>query len=383
MSIRMHAMTMASFATATLLISPALGGGETEVVLSGLNNPIGVVADPDGTIWFSEMGVQGPDAPGNGKISYLGRNLEGGFDLMSFVEGIDVAFNPMGEPTGALQLTFDDNGSLLLAAGGPAIPPFPSLGSVLRYDASPAVRRGAPYPALGAAMIQQIPVFPFVVGSGYNDSNTYSIAPAGGGDLYIVDSGANILLRWDASTDALSIVTEFPGVENPEGTVPGISQSVPTRVIADGKGGAIVVQLVGFPFVAGTASIFSVDAAGTLTTMYTGFDTLVDVEMAADGSLIVSSAGAFDPKFGNFVPGTGSILRVLGDGSTETLVDDLWCPSGLAIVGDDLWYTQPFAGTLSRLVGGAPQPCPGDLNHDGVVNGADMGLLLSYWGSCF
>ena len=31
---------------------------------------------------------------------------------------------------------------------------------------------------------------------------------------------------------------------------------------------------------------------------------------------------------------------------------------------------------------GQPE-CPGDLNHDGVVDGVDLGLLLSYWGLCF
>jgi hypothetical protein len=30
---------------------------------------------------------------------------------------------------------------------------------------------------------------------------------------------------------------------------------------------------------------------------------------------------------------------------------------------------------------GAP-PCPSDLNHDGIVNGADIGLLIAAWGAC-
>jgi hypothetical protein len=27
-----------------------------------------------------------------------------------------------------------------------------------------------------------------------------------------------------------------------------------------------------------------------------------------------------------------------------------------------------------------PEPCPGDLNNDGVVNGADIAVLLGFWG---
>ena len=369
--------------TSILGVGGAALAGDQDV-WDGLNTPIGVEFDGNGNIWFTEMGVQGPNNPGNGKINYLSPMLDDTYVKNTFVEGVAVAFNGMGEPTGALQLAFDTDGSLLLATGGPNIPPFPALGSILRYDPMEAVRCAGPYDVLASpALMQQIPVFPFVVGSGYSDSNTYAVAPAGDGDLYIVDSGANALLRWDASADQLSVVVDFPAVENPKGSVPGISQAVPTQVIADGEGGAIVVQLVGFPFADGVASIFQVSAAGDLTTIFTGFQTLIDVEMAADGSLLVTSAGSFDLKIGNFAPGEGKILRVAQDGTVSTVAEGLWCPSGLAIVGEDLWVAQPFAGTLTRFRGLAPQPCPGDLNHDGQVNGADIGLMIGLWGPCF
>jgi sugar lactone lactonase YvrE len=375
-------VTLALF-SGLALAGTTIAGDENQDVWEGLNAPIGVESDGNGNIWFSEMGVQGPGNPGNGKINYLSPGLDGSYDLMPFVEGIDVAFTPMGEPTGALQLAFDTDGSVLLAAGGPAIPAFPSLGSILRYDPTELVRSAGPYDVLASpALMQQIPVFPFVVGSGYGDSNTYAVAPAGGGDLYIVDSGANALLRWSSAAEELSVVVDFPAVENPKGSVPGISQAVPTQVITDGDGGAIIVQLVGFPFADGVASIFHVSAAGDLTTMFTGFQTLIDVQMAADGSLLVSSAGSFDLKAGNFIPGEGKILRVAQDGTVSTVVEGLWCPSGLAIVGEDIWVAQPFAGTVTRFRGLAPQPCPGDLNHDGQVNGADIGLMLGFWGPC-
>ena len=375
-------VTLALF-SGLALAGTTIAGDENQDVWEGLNTPIGVESDGNGNIWFSEMGVQGPGNPGNGKINYLSPGLDGSYDLMPFVEGIEVAFTPMGEPTGALQLAFDTDGSVLLAAGGPAIPAFPSLGSILRYDPTELVRSAGPYDVLASpALMQQIPVFPFVVGSGYGDSNTYAVAPAGGGDLYIVDSGANALLRWSSAAEELSVVVDFPAVENPKGSVPGISQAVPTQVITDGDGGAIIVQLVGFPFADGVASIFHVSAAGDLTTMFTGFQTLIDVQMAADGSLLVSSAGSFDLKAGNFIPGEGKILRVAQDGTVSTVVEGLWCPSGLAIVGEDIWVAQPFAGTVTRFRGLAPQPCPGDLNHDGQVNGADIGLMLGFWGPC-
>ena len=36
---------------------------------------------------------------------------------------------------------------------------------------------------------------------------------------------------------------------------------------------------------------------------------------------------------------------------------------------------------VAILKGGEPEPCPGDLNGDGRVDGGDLGLLLSVWGT--
>ncbi|MFM8639801.1 MAG: hypothetical protein ACKOEL_04095, partial [Planctomycetota bacterium] len=42
------------------------------------------------------------------------------------------------------------------------------------------------------------------------------------------------------------------------------------------------------------------------------------------------------------------------------------------------------AEVYGDVVDPAPPPpaCPADLNQDGVVNGADLGLLLGAWGAC-
>ena len=41
------------------------------------------------------------------------------------------------------------------------------------------------------------------------------------------------------------------------------------------------------------------------------------------------------------------------------------------------------SGSMRMSGGGSsPPPCPADLNHDGVVNGADLADLLGVWGPC-
>jgi hypothetical protein len=50
-----------------------------------------------------------------------------------------------------------------------------------------------------------------------------------------------------------------------------------------------------------------------------------------------------------------------------------------AVGGYDNAVTGPF--NIEILPPAAP-PCPADLNNDGVVNGADLGLMLGSWGVC-
>lgn len=59
-------------------------------------------------------------------------------------------------------------------------------------------------------------------------------------------------------------------------------------------------------------------------------------------------------------------------------------PSGqvahLLISGTFSDGTSATVGTSSLVMSGIPAPIVGDINHDGVVDGADLGLLLSGWG---
>jgi sugar lactone lactonase YvrE len=80
--------------------------------------------------------------------------------------------------------------------------------------------------------------------------------------------------------------------------------------------------------------------------------------------------------------GAGSVMRVRQDGSTTTLIGGLWIPSGLEVIGDDVYVAQMLYGTVTRYSGIAPQSCVGDLNGDGRVDGGDMGILLAAWGLC-
>ena len=367
-----------------LAITGAAAAGDSEVVMTGLVLPIGLEADSNNQLWVSELGVgkMGPAGPGVGRISMMPRALDGTFSLVPLVEDIAVAFNAMGEPAGTHHITFDSQGRLLVATGGPYVEGvYDSLGSILVYDPTYGVLTAGPYAPGGAALLESIPVFPFIrQDAGYDDSNVYSVAEVGD-DLWIVDAGANAVVAYDA-VDGFSVVAEFPNQTNPKGTTPPTSQAVPTKIVPDGDGGAFVVQLTGFPFVDAMANVFQVAADGSYTSIASGLKTLVDIEVAADGSLLVCSAGDFDPATGQPAPGTGSVIRVLRDGSFDTFIGGLWLPTGVEVVGDDVFVFEFVPGTVTRYPGIAPQPCLGDLNGDGRVDAADLGMLIAAWSVC-
>ena len=74
-----------------------------------------------------------------------------------------------------------------------------------------------------------------------------------------------------------------------------------------------------------------------------------------------------------------TILKVLGEG-TGTVVPP--CPADLnldgVVNGADLGI---LLGAWGNCPGGV-SGCTGDVNRDGVVNGADLGILLGAWGNC-
>lgn len=101
---------------------------------------------------------------------------------------------------------------------------------------------------------------------------------------------------------------------------------------------------------------------------------------------------------------TGSIdariaaLTECGNASTALACDDDGCTSGAAPYTAKMIFNATAGTTYYFAVGGystatvgpfnveiippAAAPCPADLNSDGVVNGADLGLLLGSWGVC-
>jgi len=113
---------------------------------------------------------------------------------------------------------------------------------------------------------------------------------------------------------------------------------------------------------------------------------------AASGTMLVqtcsdTSSAATDARLAAMTTcgDASTIIACDDDGcSTTTFTSKLSfpCTAGttyyIAVGGYDAAWT----GSNVEIVPPAPPACPADLNNDGQVNGADLGLLLGAWGVC-
>ena len=115
---------------------------------------------------------------------------------------------------------------------------------------------------------------------------------------------------------------------------------------------------------------------------------------AASGSTSVQNcadvSGSVDARI--------AVLTECGNPATTLACDDDGCTAGAAPYTSKVTFDAVAGQTYYFAVGGysvattgpfnveivvpAPPACPADLNQDGVVNGADLGLMLGSWGPC-
>jgi len=89
-----------------------------------------------------------------------------------------------------------------------------------------------------------------------------------------------------------------------------------------------------------------------------------------NGVQLVDATGAYGRRSSTYPTGGFVLYRGLTGVYTVQAGDS---PNAL--------YTTTLK-VLGEGTGSVAPPCPADLNHDGVVNGADLGILLGAWGSC-
>ena len=313
-------------------LAASLTGQQVLIPAGGLVAPIGVLSDAQGRIYTSSQGDG---------VSVLGSVAV--YDPVTATQSVVISnlptfMAPPQHPVGAHHMAWHPTqpGVLSLVSGGPT-------GLLEDYDVATGTVNAS------------FDVGTFIAGQSLG-SNAYSVANDSAGNRYVVDTGANAIVKVDTA-GTLTMFAQFPNLPATGGIFVG-QQFVPTKIVADGSDGFWVGGLSGVPFSVGAASVAHVDSAGVITMPYTGLTTIVDLAVSPhDNSLHALSIGSFDQVTGGWVPGTGEVIR-LGPAGNTTLLGGLNMPTGMTFAPNgDLYYVEyldpvlgPGAGSLSRLV---------------------------------
>jgi hypothetical protein len=147
-----------------------------------------------------------------------------------------------------------------------------------------------------------------------------------------------------------------------------------TQFPGQGSAGAISIQNNTLTLIGCTVATNSTDGTGSAFLL------------TSSGTVILESSRVC----GNLAP-NGVQVHLNGGGGT--VVEDLRscissdctsCPTTPACTGDIDWDGAVTGADLGLMLSswGSCPGCAEDLNHDGTVNGFDLGVLLATWGSC-
>lgn len=380
-----------SFAATTSLNAGVENGASGAVVVSG-----GSLTITDGAISLGGDGTGTLHADGGAAIAVLGGPDQiGGLVLLGSGAAAD------GE------LVLDGSGTLLDATAQLACGSF-GHGAVRIENGAELRSRKSTSPSGSAGIV------------GLNDGGTGQVTVQSGGQLDCVDGALTVGFR-DGSSGSLEVLdgASVNSVGGFIGREAGAAGSVvvqgPSSIWTSGASlsvgelgsGALIVESGGIV----EASQIAIGANGTVTGDGTLSGTVINHGVVnpggptatltftesytqSPGGRLVLAIGGVQPgdyarlhgDFTGFFDLGGTLEIVLVDGFVPRGGEQLVVLAGGAMLNDfaALEGPVPFEFTAGETIGlltFLPTCVPADLNCDGTVNGADIGLLLSQWGT--
>lgn len=302
----------------------------------GLIAPVGIAVDSDGRLWVGEQGTGQNDS----RISVITQDGQ----VHPFLTGLP-SDTVQTDIIGAWRPVFSTDGNKLYIVQGEGSQS--SSMSLLSVDVSGFSPGDSPLST--SDVNTEADIGSFVLDDrGFSKSNPYDMTIGPNGNHYIIDAGANAIIRHDPQSGQLSLFATFDPVPNPSDVGPPKTDAVPTGIVFT-NGRFYVSALSGFPFNEGQANIYEVDMNGNVLIHQGGLTNLVDIAVdPRNGNLMVLQIAQFTPQTG-FQPNTGQLLQ-LQDGVMDTVVTDLNFSSGMFYSSSgDLFISSLAEGQILKV----------------------------------
>lgn len=286
---------------------------------SGFVSAIGLAVDDKGQVWVTQNGTGAND----GKISVISKN--------GVVQDAIVGFNSIispedGLPAGLTHLYYK-GGRLYILHG---------VQGRLYIAKTSDFKAGKP---IQAAALEWEDIGTFVLSKELTDplnTNIFNLCFGPREDLYIVDAGANAIIKRNSSNKQLSVFARIPEPQ------PGVD-AVPTGIVYDGHR-FLISALSGFPFTEGAASISQIDQRGKVSYYKKGFSLLTDIALTDFKRPLVLQFSRFE-NFG-FLPNAGRLLEENGN----VLLNGLMMPTSIVQANQNTYYILNMAsGVVQKL----------------------------------
>lgn len=273
----------------------------------------GVEVDAEGNVWVTENGTGNDD----GQVTIITPSG----DQQVFMTGLPSTFiQATGEVVGSYRTEQRPDNKVMIVVGEGSSDLSETLLLVDKTDFTP----GTPLTLDDVEKI--IHHGDYVHGQGFVQSNPFNVDWDAEGNMYIADSGANSIVRWDQATEEYSILKTLEPFPNPLPFGPPMVDPVPTKVLVKADGSFYISQLTGFPFVQGAANVYNLDASNNMSVYASGFSCLTDMAFdPIDDNLCVMQYGVFGEvgEALNFILGSAAVIKIFPNGTRQTIAESI------------------------------------------------------------